>query len=64
MKNFLLLIAASAFVFIGCQTLENKDRLLETASFDNDCPKQDISVVSEDYGDKWGKYDLDVCGKR
>lgn len=53
----------SLFFVLGCQTMENKDRLYETASFDNDCPKSDIKVLKEEYGDDWGEYSLDVCGK-
>ena len=58
-KTFIL----SAYVFLGCQTMENKERLYETAAFDNDCPKAKIKVLREEYGSDWGKYDLEVCGK-
>ena len=62
MKLFILTCGIS-MILVGCQTMENKDRLYETVSFDNDCPKSDIKILKEEYGDDWGEYNLDVCGK-
>lgn len=37
-------------------------KLIQTASFDNDCPRDRVKIVSKDEGMGSGQYVLDVCG--
>jgi hypothetical protein len=60
------LLVASTFA-VGCGGMGftvDKEKLVRTASFDNNCPPEKIHVVSEqDEGmSGTGNYALDVCG--
>jgi hypothetical protein len=43
---------------------EGIDTLIKTASFDNDCPPDKISIISREEGFGHANVLLDVCGKK
>jgi len=43
-------------------TGQSDGSLIRTASFDNDCPRERIEIVSKDEGVGSGQYVLNVCG--
>ncbi len=57
-----LLISSTALS--GCLTTfaASDERLVETASFDNDCPEDRIEIVSKNEQGGGGQYVLNVCG--
>ncbi len=58
------LLALLGIAVIGCASFESRDKLISTASFDYDCPKERIEVLFDEHGLDWGRYRLDVCGEQ
>ena len=55
------LLVGSVLLITGCASQVARSKVRDQASFDHDCPREQIQVVDEDtniYG-----YRLNVCGK-
>jgi hypothetical protein len=67
-RVYLAIIVLSLSFFGGCMpgimTGQSDERLRRTASFDNDCPVQQVSIVSKEESMMGsGNYVLSVCGR-
>lgn len=67
MNKFVFAGVLGAVVLSGCASMGwgvDRSKLLQTASFDHDCPSEKIQILSEQDGGAsgTGNYKLNVCG--
>lgn len=66
MRQVMVGVLVLSSVLTGCATLgftSNQANLLKTASFDHNCPKEQIKVLAEqEEGIGVASFRLDVCG--
>jgi electron transfer flavoprotein alpha/beta subunit len=59
-----IVVAGLLLGVVGCIALGvSRGKLIQTASFDHDCPEEKIKVLKEMEDMGTGNYLLDICGK-
>lgn len=68
MSSKILMFAGAALVVGACSTMgftDNTDKLIDTVAFDQNCPKEKVSMVARHpAGSGVTKYVMSVCGKQ
>lgn len=67
-KTTVAALITAALALSGCASMGytvNRPKLIETASFDHDCPREKVKILSEKDGGAsgTGNYKLNVCGE-
>jgi len=64
MRNHLFVMVATLMLTACASTGANTETLLKTVSFDSNCAKDKIRILSQDDRPGSGQYLVDACGKK